>query len=119
MPVSCPTAIKGTWETAPGYELFDQLKKEKINLSLVAEDLGDLFPSVLKLRDHYNLPGMYVLEFNVLNPIAKIAQNQVVYTGTHDNDTLMGWYKTLTIEEKTQVGLKLKVLKIKRKIYTR
>lgn len=113
IPVTCPTAIEGTWEKGPGVDLLDTLQNSNIKINLVAEDLGDLFPSVLELRDHYNLPGMYVLEFNYLDPNLQIDKNQIVYTGTHDNDTLIGWYESLTIEEKNQVKLKNSVLKLK------
>lgn len=113
IPVTCPTAIEGTWEKGPGTALFDVLKNSDIKINIVAEDLGDLFPSVLALRDHYNFPGMYVLEFNFLNSSCEIVKNQVVYTGTHDNDTLVGWYNSLKIEEQNQIKLKTKILKIK------
>lgn len=113
IPVSCPTAIVGTWVQGPGIKFFDSINKSKIDIKIIAEDLGDLFPSVLELRDHYNFPGMFVAEFNFLNPSAQITKNQIVYTGTHDNDTLLGWYKSLSIEEKNQVKLNMNVLKIK------
>jgi len=113
IPITCPTAIEGSWQKGPSYDFFDTLAKSKIDLKIIAEDLGDLFPSVLALRDHYNLTGMYVLEFNFLNPNCTITQNQIVYTGTHDNDTLIGWYNSLTIEQKNQIKLKFNVLKIK------
>jgi len=114
-PVTCPTAVEGTWQKGPGTDLFDTLKNSDIKLDIIAEDLGDLFPSVLELRDYYNFPGMYVLEFNFLNPACEITKNQVVYTGTHDNDTLIGWYNSLTVEEQNQIKLKAKVLKLEGK----
>ncbi|MFA6667235.1 MAG: 4-alpha-glucanotransferase [Bacilli bacterium] len=118
IPVSCPTAIEGTWEKGPGTDLFDTLKNSDIKIDIVAEDLGDLFPSVLELKDHYGFPGMYVLEFNFLNAKSEISKNQIVYTGTHDNDTLLGWFNNLHIEEQNQVKLKMKVLKVKGKTLT-
>ena len=69
--------------------------KKYPNINLIAEDLGDLFPSVLELRDHYKLPGMFIVEFTIFDPNAKSTENTVVYPGTHDNQTLMGWLKTL------------------------
>ena len=58
------------------------------------------------------------MEFNFLNPKCEIEQNQIVYTGTHDNDTLLGWYKSLTVEEQNQVKLKMKILKVKGRTLT-
>jgi len=118
IPVTCPTAVEGSWQKGPGTALFDTLKNSDIKIDIVAEDLGDLFPSVLALRDHYNFPGMYVLEFNFLNPACEIVKNQIVYTGTHDNDTLVGWYNSLKVEEQNQIKLKAKILKIKGKTIT-
>ena len=112
IPVTCPTAVEGTWELGPGLSFFNELKKENINIDIVAEDLGDLFPSVIELRDNLGFPGMYILEFNFLNPDLEIEENQIVYTGTHDNDTLKGWYESLDEESKNQVDLKLEVLKV-------
>ena len=113
VPSSCPTAEVGKWIKGPGTDFFDALKKSDIKLDIVAEDLGDLFPSVVELKNHYKFPGMYILEFNFLNPTLKIEQNQIVYTGTHDNDTLVGWFKSLKEEEQNQVKLKMKILKVK------
>jgi 4-alpha-glucanotransferase len=99
IPESCPTAVEGEWKTAPGYALFDELYRAYPHINIVAEDLGDLFPSVLKLRDHYNLPGMNVLQFtfdyNKQEYGVKDINNQICYTGTHDNEMINGWVKTL------------------------
>jgi len=99
IPVSCPTAVEGEWVEAPGYKLFDTIYQELPNINIVVEDLGDLRPEVLKLRDHYNLPGMQVFQF-VFNPKGdnsrfEALQNSVVYSGTHDNSTLLSWYQSL------------------------
>lgn len=103
IPASCPTAIDGEWLEAPGYELFDELYKNYPNINIVAEDLGDLFDSVLVLRDHYNLPGMNVLQFTFditkYEYGEKDRYNQLVYTGTHDNQTIKGWVESLTEDE--------------------
>ena len=72
--------------------------KEAAN-SIIAEDLGDLFPSVLELRDKYHLKGMNVFEFTVFNQTFEVSENQIIYSGTHDNDTLRGWYKNLKDNE--------------------
>jgi 4-alpha-glucanotransferase len=95
------TAINGRWVSAPGYELFERLYREYKRLPLVAEDLGIITPDVDKLRDHFVIPGMKVLQFafsgDPKNPHLpfKYMQNSVVYTGTHDNDTTLGWYQSL------------------------
>jgi 4-alpha-glucanotransferase len=95
------TAIDGTWEKAPGTALFDALVDEFGTLPLVAEDLGVITREVEKLRDHYRLPGMKILQFafggEADNPYLphNHAANMVVYTGTHDNDTTVGWYQSL------------------------
>lgn len=96
IPASCPTAIEGEWVEAPGYKLFDAVYKAMPEIKIVVEDLGDLRPEVLELRDHYKLPGMNVFQFvyqiNGNNDALRNTKNTIVYTGTHDNETLMGWY---------------------------
>jgi len=95
------TAEFGHWEPGPGYELFETVNKELNDPRIIAEDLGFLTPSVLKLVKKTGYPGMKVLEFafdsgedNDYLP-HNYDKNCVVYTGTHDNDTVKGWYKTL------------------------
>ena len=95
----CKTAIVGEWKHAYGDELFHLLFEKHPDINIIAEDLGDLFPSVLELRDKYNLKGMNVLEFTVFNPTFEVKENQIIYSGTHDNDTLKGWYKKLKDNE--------------------
>lgn len=97
IPANEPTAIIGEWIEAPGYKLFDTLYDEIPDLSILAEDLGDLRDEVYDLRDHYNLKGMFVFQFHYLD---KFDFNKViVYTGTHDNDTLVGWIENLSDKE--------------------
>lgn len=91
------TAINGHWVKGPGKELFDELKKELGNLPIVAEDLGIITPEVEKLRDDCNFPGMKVLHFvlniNEQGRMGFVApENSIVYTGTHDNNTTIGWF---------------------------
>ncbi len=94
-------AINGRWVTAPGDELFDRLHDEFDPLPLVAEDLGIITPEVDALRRRYGLPGMRILQFafgdGPDNPYLPFhhPRNTVVYTGTHDNDTSLGWYRGL------------------------
>jgi len=104
IPASCPTAIEGAWIEAPGYALFDAIYKALPSIKIIAEDLGDLRPQVLALRDHYHLPGMKITQFSLpvyedhANPatVKEDGTNAITYTGTHDNQTTEGWYHTLT-----------------------
>lgn len=97
VPESESTAIIGEWVEAPGYELFDVLFREVPSLSILAEDLGELRDEVYDLRDHYHLKGMYVFEFHYCYEFD--FEKVVVYSGTHDNDTLVGWLDTLNEED--------------------
>lgn len=109
IPASCPTAIEGEWLEAPGYEVLDTLFESIPGLYLVAEDLGDLRPQVLTLRDHYGLKGMKVFEFvfdfngRYAKDTGEVKENQILYTGTHDNATLKEWYDSLTIAQKRKL----------------
>ncbi|HKJ46571.1 MAG TPA: 4-alpha-glucanotransferase [Balneolales bacterium] len=101
------TAINGRWVKGPGYKLFDTIKKELGELPIIAEDLGVLTEEVNLLRDNYNFPGMKILQFafsdneaNSFLPHNYVNNNCVVYTGTHDNDTTLGWYNSATDLEK-------------------
>ena len=95
------TAEGGHWEKGPGYEFFQTLQRHFGKLDIIAEDLGLLTPSVKKLVQDTGFPGMKVLEFAFDDTedsdylIHKYTENCVVYTGTHDNDTLQGWYASL------------------------
>jgi len=109
IPSSCPTAVEGAWIEAPGYAFFDSILKKKPDLDIIAEDLGDLRPEVLILRDHYGFPGMNVIEFTF--PDAEIyhkpgtdwnKEHSVAYLGTHDNDTMKGFFDKLSPNEKNQ-----------------
>lgn len=96
-----PTAINGRWVKAPGAELLERLQQVFPSLPLVAEDLGIITPEVIALKERFNLPGMSVLQFGFSglpdNPHAPdaLVPNSVVYTGTHDNDTTIGWLHSL------------------------
>lgn len=107
IPASCPTAVDGEWVEAPGYALFDTIYKELPEIKIVVEDLGDLRPEVLELRDHYKLPGMQIFQFvfNVRSDNCSLeqAENTIIYTGTHDNSTLMGWYWSLNTWQRKQL----------------
>jgi len=105
-----PTAIRGQWVKAPGMELFDRLKEIFGELPFIAEDLGLITLEVDELREHFDMPGMRVLQFGFSDRGAHIylphqfVPNTVVYTGTHDNDTTLGWWKSgATTEERMHV----------------
>ncbi|MGN1344031.1 MAG: 4-alpha-glucanotransferase [Traorella sp.] len=93
IPADCPTAIEGEWIEAPGYDLFDKIYETYPDIKIVAEDLGDLRPEVLELRDHYHLMGMRIVQHS-FDPVNEMVdrENLLAYTGTHDNETLRVWY---------------------------
>jgi 4-alpha-glucanotransferase len=104
IPAGEKTAIKGRWVTGPGKHFFSQLQKDLGDLHILAEDLGVITEDVDDLRETFGLPSMKVLVFafdddatNIFLP-HNYTQDCVVYTGTHDNDTVLGWYKR--VEEK-------------------
>ena len=98
-----PTAIDGKWEQAGGDEFFSILFAEHPDLKLIAEDLGEMFPSVYALRDKYNLPGMNVFQFTVFDNTFDKRKNQVIYPGTHDNNTIVGWLDEMSPEQITDL----------------
>ena len=98
IPGDADTAMHGEWKVGPRYEFFNELYRQYPDIKIIAEDLGDLFDSVLELRDRYHLPGMRIMEFCVFDPDVDTS-NTIVYPGTHDNDTLYGWYKNLNEDQ--------------------
>ncbi|MDX1977557.1 MAG: 4-alpha-glucanotransferase [Pseudanabaenaceae cyanobacterium bins.68] len=88
----------GTWQPAPGAALFEKIAQELGSLPILAEDLGVITPEVEQLRDRFNFPGMRVLLFAFGGDHSNIhlphhyVKNSCVYTGTHDNDTAVGWW---------------------------
>jgi 4-alpha-glucanotransferase len=109
IPADQETAVNGKWVKAPGRALLNRIKKELGDVPLVAEDLGVITPEVEALRDYFHLPGMKILQFafdgGTENPYLpyNYPKNCVVYTGTHDNDTTLGWYESLSDEQKYYV----------------
>jgi len=104
------TAEKGKWVKAPGEALFKSFQTHFGQLPLVAEDLGVITDNVTKLRHHYNLPGMKILQFgfdddynNAYLP-HQHEKDYVVYSGTHDNDTSLGWYRKLNSQSRERVN---------------
>jgi len=95
VPFDSKTARIGEWVPGPGSAIFDAMRNALGNLPIVAEDLGVITPAVEELRDRYRIPGMKVLQFEVSYPnfdLDAIVENCVCYTGTHDNDTTVGWF---------------------------
>jgi len=106
IPASEATAIKGRWVPGPGMDLFEALKSALgEDLPLIAEDLGVITPDVEALRDGLGLPGMAILQFAFEDTSGGFGRSEflphnhrralAVYTGTHDNNTLLGWWATL------------------------
>lgn len=109
VPAGASTAREGGWQPAPGRALLKALATAFGDVPLVAEDLGTITPAVHELRDAFGLPGMLILQFafdgSVQNPYlpANHVENAVVYTGTHDNNTTMGWYAELDAGTRSRV----------------
>jgi 4-alpha-glucanotransferase len=98
IPMPAENAREGSWTPAPGRDLFRAVRAAFPGARIIAEDLGELTPSVVSLREETGLPGMAVLQFafggkadNLYLP-HNLVPNSVIYTGTHDNDTSLGWY---------------------------
>lgn len=100
IPAQDDTARNGKWKEGPGMELFEVLEKKLGKLNIIVEDLGFLTPSVLKLVKDSGFPGMKLVQFafDTREESDYLPHNyqshSVVYTGTHDNDTILGWMKT-------------------------
>jgi len=109
IPAAEETAVKGEWVKAPGLALFRALEAALGPLPLVAEDLGVITPEVDALRKELGLPGMKVLQFGFSDRGAHIhlphryTPDTVAYTGTHDNNTTLGWWKTAPKAERAAV----------------
>ena len=106
-------ALSGRWKRGPGRAVFDAAAAELGDLPLIAEDLGVITPAVERLRDGLGLPGMAILQYH-FDPdpdsphnLANHRERQVVYTGTHDHDTVRGWYESLPAERRAKVGAQL------------
>ena len=109
----CETAVDGEWVEAPGYAFFDELFKQYPDTKIVAEDLGELRKEVVELRDHYHFLGMKVLQF-IYNPNGENfdeieRENLIIYTGTHDNQTVQGWHDSLSVKERASLRDKLRL----------
>jgi 4-alpha-glucanotransferase len=114
IPASSKTAETGRWVPGPGEDFLEAIKSAlaetatdlRYDLPIIAEDLGEITPDVIELRDQFDLPGMKILQFAFTGPDNKflthnyLTTNCVAYTGTHDNDTALGWYETAPDHER-------------------
>ena len=103
IPNGMKNAKIGEWKIGPRMEFFKLLNKKTPGIDLIAEDLGDLVPSVYELKDETGLPGMFILQFAIFDRDRESDNNTIIYIGTHDNDTLVGWYKNLDVYGKTKL----------------
>ncbi|MCC6146137.1 MAG: 4-alpha-glucanotransferase [Anaerolineaceae bacterium] len=105
VPAGMPTAEKGRWVSGPGNDFFIHVQEALKEMPIIAEDLGDITPEVIALRDAFNLPGMKILQFAFSNTPENpflphhYPHHCVAYTGTHDNDTSIGWYEKAPANE--------------------
>ena len=106
IPYGEETAVNGTWEKGPGYEVFKVIKEALGEINVIAEDLGFITTEVRELLEMCNYPGMKVLQF-AFDPSGEseylphnYEKNTVVYTGTHDNDTIKGWFNSISNAER-------------------
>jgi 4-alpha-glucanotransferase len=104
IPASEPTAMNGRWVDGPKDELFNKLREELGGLPFFAEDLGYITADVHELRERHQIPGMAVLQFGFGDVGAhaylphRLTSDRVIYTGTHDNDTTLGWWNSFATE---------------------
>ena len=109
VPKGQKTAVKGRWTPGPGERLFRDMIAALGPLPIIAEDLGVITPEVEALRDNFAFPGMKILQFafdsGAGNPYLphNHLPNSVVYTGTHDNDTTLGWWQARSEKEKKRI----------------
>ncbi len=113
VPAEEETALNGIWEPGPGASFFETMHEALGPLNIIAEDLGDITPAVIALRDQLGFPGMKVLQFafdgnphNPFLPYNFTSPNCVVYTGTHDNDTTLGWFLSNRLSETDRQSIK-------------
>ncbi len=116
IPASAPTARTGEWVKAPGLDFFRSVRAAFPQAKIIAEDLGELTPSVVALREATGLPGMAILQFAFGGNDAKnlylphnLVANAAIYPGTHDNDTSLGWYTTAAEKERDHARRYLRV----------
>ncbi len=98
VPATHRTAMRGRYRPSPGVALLERLRSEQLPIEIIAEDLGAVTPEAAALRDRFELPGMRILQFGLGGARHDQPQNYerrcVAYTGTHDNETLVGWFRS-------------------------
>ncbi len=102
IPAQATTALKGQYQASDGLDLLLAVQQKIGCLPFIAEDLGAKTPEVDQLREQLCIPGMRVLQFELTDDSAP-PEDRVIYTGTHDNNTLIGWYQSLNDSERTQL----------------
>jgi 4-alpha-glucanotransferase len=111
IPATDETAMNGRWVDGPRDDFFNKLREELGSLPFFAEDLGYITPDVHALREKHKIPGMAVLQFGFGDPGAhqylphRLTPDRVVYTGTHDNDTTLGWWNNHAGEQERHAAL--------------
>ncbi|MCG8525989.1 MAG: 4-alpha-glucanotransferase [Opitutales bacterium] len=115
IPAKAPSAKEGAWKKGPALSFFEAVKKKLPEAKMILEDLGEITPEVIRLKDETGCPGLAVLQFafsgdssNLYLP-HNISADTVIYTGTHDNDTSLGWYHSATEHEKDHLRKYLQV----------
>ncbi len=115
IPSSASSAKEGKWVKGPGLDFFEVIQKRLPNAKLILEDLGEITPDVIELRNHTGCPGLAVLQFafggdsdNFYLP-HNLIHNSVIYTGTHDNDTSLGWYQSASEKEQDHLRRYLRI----------
>lgn len=107
IPAGEKTAVNGKWVLGPSYDFFDTVFNQLPDIQIVAEDLGDLREEVTILKDHYDMLGMKIVQHSLGDYEAKvhyqIRENCVAYTGTHDNETIVGWYDAKNEKDKKKI----------------
>lgn len=109
VPYGDETAVNGHWTKGPGYKLFETMKRRLGDKAVIAEDLGFLTDSVIELVEKTGFPGMKIMEFAFGSDATNeylphnLKPNCIVYTGTHDNETIVGWYENIGEQERTYV----------------
>lgn len=114
IPEECATAVDGRWLKGPGKKFFTQIADRLGPVAIIAEDLGIITPEVEALRDELGFPGMKVLQFafdgnldNSFLPHNFTSPQNVVYTGTHDNDTTVGWFLSNRLDDRQRENIRL------------
>ncbi len=106
VPAGSTTAVEGRWVPGPGAEFLTKMGEALGDLPIIAEDLGEITPDVIELRDQFGLPGMKILQFGFATDESdeflphNFPENCVAYTGTHDNDTSLGWLRAAPESER-------------------